>query len=297
MDNREHKKRILRELREAGMTTYGTMKMETDHLPKIIHADEHIGGVAYGRTTGEKIGSAMLVATDKRIIFLDVKPFFTTSDEVSYDVVAGVKTTKAGPFAGVILHTRVRDYGLRFVNSECAKNFVTFIENHIEIQQGEDTKNIQNEVWKSTEREKKLVSSTIGEASGLIKSQNTAVLSTVDREGNAHGAIIHYIYENELFYFVTKKLTEKAQNIAFHGQVALTIHKPNSLKTVQVSGLADEEINPKIIDKVYLEISKPKDYEEGNHFPPIVSMKKGEVTVVRISPMNIKYYDYSKPSW
>jgi general stress protein 26 len=297
MNAHEHKKRILQELRAAGMTTYGTMKMETEQLPKIIHDNEHIGGVVYGRTTGDKVGSAMLVATDKRIIFLDVKPFFTTSDEVSYDVVAGVKQTKAGPFAGITLHTRVREYGLRFVNTTCAYNFVEFIENHIEIQSGQDTKSVVNEVWKSTEREKKLLVNNNGDAAGFIKSQNTAVLSTIDREGNAHGAVIHYIYENELFYFVTKKLTEKSQHIAFHGQVALTIHKPNSLKTVQVSGLADEETDQVIVTRIYRSIAEPKNYEEGNHFPPIVSMKKGEVMVVRVTPINIKYHDYSKSSW
>lgn len=75
MDKKLHRQRVISELKNAGMTTYGTMKMETEKLPSIIHDDEHIGGVVYGRTTGEKIGSAMIIATDKRVIFLDVKPF------------------------------------------------------------------------------------------------------------------------------------------------------------------------------------------------------------------------------
>ncbi|MCA9323558.1 pyridoxamine 5'-phosphate oxidase family protein [Candidatus Saccharibacteria bacterium] len=298
MDSRQHKKRILNELRAAGMTTYGTMKMETEHLPNVIHENEHIGGVVYGRTTGEKVGSAMLIATDKRIIFLDVKPFFKTFDEVSYDVVAGVKKTKAGPFAGVILHTRVRDYGLRFTNSNCAENFVEYIENHIELQESLGNNKVTNEVWKSTEREKNLTNvPQNSDAAGVIKEQNVAILSTVDREGNAHGAVVHYVYEGEQFYIVTKKQTEKAQNIAYHGQVALTIHKPNSLKTVQVSGLADTETSQSMITKIYRAVAEPKNYEEGSHFPPVVSMKKGEVTVIKVSPMNIRYHDYSKSSW
>lgn len=76
MNIRLHKKRIVKELKEAGMTPWGFLKMETKRLPEIIHEDEKIGGVVYGRTTGDKIGSAMLIATDKRVIFLDVKPFF-----------------------------------------------------------------------------------------------------------------------------------------------------------------------------------------------------------------------------
>ena len=46
-----HKKRIESELKAAHMTAYGLLKMETAKLPEIIHDDEHIGGVVYGRTT------------------------------------------------------------------------------------------------------------------------------------------------------------------------------------------------------------------------------------------------------
>ncbi len=292
----EHRKRILSELKAAGMTSYGALKMETDKLPRFIHEDEHIGGVVYGRTTGQKVGSAMLVATDKRIIFLDAKPFFVTFDEVSYDVVAGVRDTNAGPFAGIILHTRVRDYGLRYVNKVCAERFVKFIETHIELHEKVETNNVPNEVWKSTSREQKLVYPDHN-ALGLIGSQTIATLSTVDREGNAHGATIHYVYLDEQFFFVTKSETEKSQHIALHGQVALTINESGSLQTVQISGIADKEENSEIIAEVFKFISSPKNYKEGNHFAPIVSMKKGDYVVIRVSPTTIQYHDFSKSSW
>jgi general stress protein 26 len=292
----EHRKRIIAELKAAGMTSYGTVKMETNKLPSYIHQDEHIGGVVYGRTTGQKVGSAMLVATDKRIIFLDVKPFFVTFDEVSYDVVSGVKKSSAGPFASVTLHTRVRDYGLRYVNKLCAEKFVHFIETHIELHNSDDLKNVPNEVWKSTIREQKLVAPDHN-AMGLIGSQNIATLSTVDNEGNVHGAVIHYLYLDEQFYFVTKSETTKARHIALHNQVALTIHEQNSLQTVQISGIAEKERSTEIISEVFKSISTPKNYAEGNHFAPIVSMKKGDYVVFRVSPTTIKYHDFSKTSW
>ncbi len=288
MDN--HKKRITQELREAGMTSYGLLKMETNKLPSIIHLDEHIGGVVYGRTTGDKVGSAMLIATDKRIIFLDVKPLFTTLDEVSYFVVSGIKENYAGPFAGVVLHTKVRDYGLRFVNRNCARQFVTYIEHHLE-KFADDNKIVINEPDVSLLKLKEEADIT------YIKSHTSAVLSTVSKTGIARGSVIHYVYKDGYFYFVTKDETLKSQNIALHGQVALTIHDTNSLKTAQISGLAESETDKRTVSSIIEEISTPKQYNEGNHFPPIISLKRGNFVVVRIVPTTIEFHDYSKPSW
>ena len=117
--------RVKQELREAGVTGYGLMKSESRYLPQIIHDDEHIMGVVYGQYDG---GSAMLVATDHRVIFLDRKPLFTTMDELTYDVVSGVKLNKSGLFIMVILHTRIADYTISHANGKCAEKFVKYIE-------------------------------------------------------------------------------------------------------------------------------------------------------------------------
>lgn len=278
-----HKRRVISELKAAGMTSYGLIKIETDRLPRILHVDEHIGGVVYGRTTDDKVGSAMLVATDKRVIFLDAKPFFTTMDEVSYDVVSGVKVSKAGIFSAIVLHTRVRDYGLRFVNKKCAELFKKYIESHIE-----------QSVPTPTEVQAIISDGSVEE---YISSHNEAILSTVDREGNVHGRVIHYSYRNDQLYFVTKVETNKYQHIGIHGQVALTIHQTGSLKAARISGLAQTETDKSVVDSVFDEISKPKKYKEGTHLPPIAAMKQGNMIVVRITPTNIVYDDFSTNSW
>ncbi len=293
MTDKKHTSRIIEELKNVGMTSYGLLKMETAKLPHIMHEDEHIGGVVYGHTTGDKIGSAMLVATDKRVLFIDVKPFFTASDEVSYDVVSGIKHNHVGPFAGVVLHTRVRDYGMRFVNNKCADTFVKFIEKHIEHRAKEnrlaETQPMPNQ--------KSIDGSTADEQLKYIQTHDTAVLSTIDREGNAHGAIIHYVFDNGIFYFMTKTQTAKAQNIALHGQVALTINESGSLKLVQVSGVAQQELNKKIVSKIYAQIIKPRAYREGTHLPPVATIKKGEAVVIAITPFHLHYHDFSLANW
>lgn len=126
-----HEERIKEELRRAGVTRFGMLKFAVKYLPKVIHKDEHIHGVVYGRY-GEKTGSltlveGILIATNRRIIFLDHKPGYTSTDEVTYDVVSGVKVSKAF-FSAVTLHTRIGDYTIRFANSRCASIFVSYVE-------------------------------------------------------------------------------------------------------------------------------------------------------------------------
>ena len=299
---RLHRKRIMSELREAGITSWGMLKLETRKLPQIIHEDEEIGGIAYGRTTGDKVGSAMLIATNKRILFLDAKPFFTTSDEIAYRVVSGVKINSVGPFSSVTLHTRIRDYGLRFVNQRCARIFETFIETFIELHKsgGSDIYDNVNDMTpeevhnNSAPTPKKLkIDEFIDSASNL----NTAVLSTVNKSGEAHGAVVHYVFKNGIFYIVTKALTLKAKDVFAHPQVALTIQNPNGLKTAQVTGVAEKEENSDLKAEIYRIISEPKQYAEGVHFPPILSMNKGNIVILRITPTDLQYQDFSTNNW
>lgn len=137
MVTQQHINRVRMELKVAGMTAYGLGKIESRYLPNLIHEDEHIGGVIYGQNEG---GSAMLVATNKRIIFLDRKPMFTTTDELTYDVVSGLRHDSSGFLHTVVLHTRIGDYKLRYVNKNCAKRFVAYIEKcRLEVQANGDS--------------------------------------------------------------------------------------------------------------------------------------------------------------
>jgi general stress protein 26 len=134
----------------------------------------------------------------------------------------------------------------------------------------------------------------VKDAKSLIENQNIAILSTVSKEGNVHGAVVHYLSLDDAIFVITRSTTKKVKNIALHQQVALTIHRPHSLKTVQISGLAEQENDKVLISKIYKLLSNPNYYEEGKMLPPTLNMKVGELLVIRILPINIKYNDYSK---
>ncbi len=122
----DHKKRIEQELRQCGVSHYGLWKLAGRYLPHVIHPYEHIGGVVYGRNNQD--GAVMLLATDRRIIFLNKKPLYVNEDEVSYRMVSGIKFSQAGLGCSVKLHTRIKDFTVHTMNRKAAKSFIEYIE-------------------------------------------------------------------------------------------------------------------------------------------------------------------------
>jgi general stress protein 26 len=294
----DHIRQITKELRAAGMTPYGFIKIETDHLPDIIHPDEHVKGVVYGWME-KSIDSVMLVATNRRIIFIDCKPFYQDWDEISYEVVAGVEVSFVGPFAGVVLHTRVKDYRLRFVNINCAKKFEKYIETHIEslYENGHAIKEKGKEDSGNISPTKSGIKDIESVREVSEEEPNTAVLSTTGPKG-AHGVVVHYVNDkDENFYVLTKTETFKAQNILKDNRVALTIHQTNSLKYISVLGTAEIEEDSSISSMIFSVVTAPKKYLQGTKMPPITKIKKGNYIVLKITPTAVRSVDYSTSSW
>ena len=288
--NRTHEQRIIEELKSVGVTGHGLAKPESKELQHILHEDEHIGGVIYGR--GDHSNSAMLVATDHRVLYLDNQFLFKTTDELTYDVVSGITSTTAGPLTSVVLHTRIADYTLRYVNVNCAKIFIRYIESK-RLEQNTDTPSLgdseQHPLWPTNQ--------TIPDknAESFLRSHDLGVLSTVDRTGNVHGAIVHYtVDQNNMIYILTKSDTGKGKNVYAHSQIALTIHEPGTLKTLQIQGIAAIETDQKEKERVFTRMTQPHNYLEGVKFPPVTKLQEGAYVVIKITPSLLSYHDYAQ---
>lgn len=282
-------RRVIEELKSVGVTRHGLAKAESRQLPSILHHDEHIGGVIYGRIEGGS--SAMLLATDHRIIFLNKRPLFSTTDELTYDVVSGVKSNTAGPFTSVVLHTRITDYTFRYVNSNCAKIFIKYIEKK-RLEKG-----TYNQASGRHEEETSVPAFqtiTDEKAAKFLKEHDLAVLSTVDRTGNVHGAVIYYLVDqNNLIYILTKSDTGKGRNVYAHSQVAMTVHEPGTLKTLQIQGTAEIETDQKVKDSVFARMVKPRIYKGETYLPPVTKLQEGSFMVIRIKTSSMNYHDYA----
>lgn len=240
----------------------------------------------YGRANG---GSAMVVATDKRVLYLDRKPLFKKVDELTYEVVSGVSHNLQGQFAGVVLHTRLGDYTLRFVNKIMASRFVKFIERQQitpapvpDVRMPEFNRELATDPVQLSQR-----------ARIFLMAHEVAVLSTIDEAGKPHGSTVYFaVDKNNFIYIVTKTETKKAKNILKNSNVALTMYDTSSMQTLQISGTAVVEEDAHITKHVYDTILRPR--FEGQHveMPPIMYLPAGQYEVITVTPTYFKFSDY-----
>ncbi len=282
----DHKKRVKEELIKAGVTGYGLLKQESRYLHNLIHEDERIDGVIYGQYDNHE--SAMMVATNKRIIFLDRKPFFTSSDELTYDIISGVRQNSSGLQTAVTLHTRLGDYTFRYVNPKAAHIFVTAIEKNRVERASTDAQPQQPKaplVPKDTEPNKA--------SEEFLKSNDLGVLSTLDREGNVQGATVYYAVDKDNDIFIlTKSETSKARNLLSNQQIALTVTNVSTMQTLQLSGLASVETDNQKRQEVFDALVRPRVYGNQKSLPPVISIDAGAYVVVRIHPTVINFSDF-----
>jgi uncharacterized pyridoxamine 5'-phosphate oxidase family protein len=282
----EHEKRIKQELIAVSMNNYGLLKTETRHLPSIIHEDEHIGGVIYGRA--ESAGG-MLVATDRRLLFLDHRLFFKKTDEISYDVVSGVSTNNQGNFTSITVHTRLGDFTLRYVNTKSASHFVHYIEN-IQVERDKKDTPAKPPAQKTSLDDNFALSQ---DARIFLSSHDIGVVSTIDQNGNVQGAAVYYaIGTDDQIFFVTKNETHKAQNILTYHQVALTIYDATTMQTLQLSGNATVETNESVTNNITQKILRPRLAGKHATVPPILHISAGDYVVIHIKPHSYKFHDY-----
>lgn len=123
---------VTSKLKELGVSKWGLLKSETHYLPKLMHPNENLGGVIYGHSNE---GSVMMAATDRRIIYIDKKPLFVRSEDISYEVISGITLEWVGFHGAMILHTRFGDIKIRTMNRRAAEKFRDYVDSRcIEIE-------------------------------------------------------------------------------------------------------------------------------------------------------------------
>lgn len=125
---RRHRMRIMEEVEAVGVPRYARSTQTIRHLPNVIHVDEHLEAVVSGRE--EMLGTALLVSTDRRVVFVVKKPFFLRDDEIGFRSVRGVSYMHSMFASRVVLHTQMGDYSVRTFSRQCADAFMKSIERH-----------------------------------------------------------------------------------------------------------------------------------------------------------------------
>jgi general stress protein 26 len=290
-----HIQRIQDELRRAGVTMYGLAKFSSQYLHHIIHNDERIWGVVYGRyRSGEgllKFTEGMLIATDRRVIFLDYKPGFTSVEEITYTAISGISFVTTGLFSSVTLYTRIGNFILNYANSSCVQRFVSYVESRQIEQKQPEVVRIRPE----KESDVALPIQAPPDALAFLCGHGLAVISTVSSMGKLHGAVVYYLVDttNNL-YILTKSETQKSQNICATHQVALTIYDATSLQTAQIHGTAEPENRQSIRYWAFRALLNHFTEYNGQGVSPVAAFHTGSFVVFRVKPDSIHFTDYSK---
>lgn len=285
------KKRVKDELWRAGVTQYGLLKGESRHLHNIVHDDETINGVVYGRTDN---GSAMIVATNKRVLYLDHRILFNKSEVITYEVVSGVSVNEQSGYAGVVLHTRIRDFRLRFVNLKCARKFAKYIDARRIISDPEVLK--VDDLPKPDFRLHDLDQAEYSSKARLFLISNyIGVLSTQTSNNTVQGSVVFYTVDNNnLIYIASKSKTSKSYNITQNPSVALTIFNLENVQTLQIEGYAFIEKDPIITRKIFDRVLKPRKIDGKEILSPLSQIPAGEYEVIVIKTTHYKYANYNK---
>lgn len=133
-------KQIVPELRQLGAVQYDLWLPESHVLPKVLHPNEKLKGIVYGRYRQEQadlvvIGRGALIATDKRVLLVDRKPLYMRVAAIKYEVISAVVYSKIGIMSTVTIHTRMaKSIHVRTFNQHCAKRFVQAIEDKLYAQ-------------------------------------------------------------------------------------------------------------------------------------------------------------------
>lgn len=116
---------VRKRLKELGLDAIELARSEAQHLPHVLHDDEEIGGAVSGRS---KVGHILMVATNKRLIVLDCKPFMKEIEDIGYQVISGLSSGHIGPFHSLSVHTRLGDFKLKTMYGKALAFFTSYME-------------------------------------------------------------------------------------------------------------------------------------------------------------------------
>ena len=282
-----NEKRVMQALKSVGVSDYGLRRFTSTYLPHVIHPDETIEAAVFGRMKESEgffgFVEGLLVATNRRVIFIDHRPGYTTMDEVTYDVVSGVNISSTLFYTSLTLFTKVANYRLSFASKECVQRFADYIE----------TRRLDTKKVDEPEKAQPYSAALSNEALQFLTSHEIGVLSSVERTGLISGSVVYYTVRGNGIYFMTKVGTRKADNILGNQHIAFTVFDETKLQTAQLHGVVELETDETVKKEVTEAIIRLRNYESGKRLPPIMKMGgKDEFVTFRITPTKYSYIDF-----
>lgn len=135
----------------------------------------------------------------------------------------------------------------------------------------------------------------IKKAVKFVNANSLITLGTATKEGLPYCASIYAVADEDFaVYFVTKEETRKYKNIVDNPSVSMVSINEKNCSTLQLTGLAKDENNPKkrmwVVEKIAATCALHEEWR-----PPVEQLDSGNYCVVKVTPSWARLADFSKP--
>lgn len=132
----------------------------------------------------------------------------------------------------------------------------------------------------------------------FLQHQHVGVISSIDSTGAPNSATVYFIADDNLhIYFPTRNGSRKYTNIQADTRVAFTTTEVDEMRTVQLTGTAEEVSDPaKIIGMIekLLSVSSHHVSSVGKWIPPIQQLRNGHFALLKITPDWMRFGEFSE---
>lgn len=124
---------------------------------------------------------------------------------------------------------------------------------------------------------------------GFLSSNRVGVLATADLSGKPHASTIYVITDSVLnFYFVTKKETQKARNLAANPRASIAIYDATSQTTVQIDGHVVEVKDEGQAAQLFTQMQGIAHTTSSSGILPVTQLSAGGYITYRLSSPSVR---------
>jgi general stress protein 26 len=135
---------------------------------------------------------------------------------------------------------------------------------------------------------------TTNTAKAFLLSHSTGVLATLSPEGAPRARTMYYAGDDAFnIFFLTVEGTRKVDDLAHTAEAAFVISNEEGPQTLQIEGTVSDITETATLDPVTHNLLETL-LARGEHFAPVTRLDMGSVHLYKLSPMWIRWGDFTQ---